>query len=234
MRTPAFAALILLSTGCAAAFPTPIVPTGLVPVAPANAAAWASATVPAAWVLRTFSWRARANDESHGGHGSVYLYPPDSILITTRAALVGIVGEAAVVGDSTLWAEPKDQVQHLAPSYELLWAMVGIARPPRRGWQTEIRQDARTGVTMVRYVHGADTVSYVSVLAGRPRLETMVVEDGKRLGQVTAQFDQLRRVTRARLTGLSAPLLLDITFDSLGTFKQVPLPRELWNAPRDH
>jgi hypothetical protein len=62
----------------------------------------------------------------------------------------------------------------------------------------------------------------------------MVVEDGKRLGQVTAQFDQLRHVSRARLTGLSAPLLLDITFDSLGTFKQVPLPRELWNAPRDH
>jgi hypothetical protein len=223
-------AVALLLAGCAVTFPVATIPTGLAPVPPASVAAWAASTAPKKWVKLQFSWRTQDSDGPHHGTGYAYVNPPDSVYVNTRAAIIGIVGEGAVVGESTLWAEPKETIQKLAPSYELLWGIVGVARPPKAGWLTESHQDPKTNTIFVRYSRGADTVTYVRIYGSHPRLETTVVDGGKLLGQVITQFDGLRRLVASRLViGQSSGYPLDIAYDSIPS-KNVPIARDMWNA----
>ncbi len=217
MRPLTFIAAAVLLAGCAVTFPVATIPTGLAPVPATTVAAWAASTVPKKWIKLQFSWRSRQGDEIHHGGGSAYINPPDSVYVITSATMMGRVGEGAVVGDSTLWAEPKEMIQNLAPSYELLWGLVGIARPPKAGWSTESHQDPKTNTIFVRYSRGADTVTYVRIYGSHPRLETTVVDGGKLLGQVTTQFDPLRRPVASRLVTSQSSVypLLDISYDSI-------------------
>jgi hypothetical protein len=232
MRFPVFPAASLVLAGCAMAFPRPVAPVGLRPVPDADARVWAGSTFPTSWIRIHFSWRYHDNDGNHGGVGNLVITPPDSLHLAFRPNLVGSGGDAGIVGDSAIWAEPRDQVEKLVPSYQLLWAMVGIARPPGAGWAVESNQDPKTKATAVRYTRGSDTVEYVSVRSGQPRLETRVVVGGKPLGFVQTLYNQFRHLNSSRLTVLGSPAQLDITFDS--TAKQVRVDKDAWTAPHDH
>ena len=230
MKPLIFLAGVAAVAGCAAGFPNPTVPTGLRPLPAADARMWARSTLPAKWILIRFSWRKRDSEGSNGGRGAIWFYPPDSLQVHVLASLGLFRGDAAVVGDSALWAEPKEHVERLVPSYQLLWAMIGVARPPGQGWIAESRQDTKS--TSVLYTRASDTVRYVSIRAGEPRLETYVVVSGRPIGQSWTYYDQFRHLLRARLQVLTSPVLLDITFDS--TTKQVSADKESWNATSDH
>jgi hypothetical protein len=223
---PVAATLIL--TACAAAFPTSPMPAGIGPVPIADVAAWIASTRPARHVLLRFHWRF-IQDGSSGGRGSVLIAPPDSLRLDFRGPLGCCSGAAAVVGDSALWAEPEDQVQKLVPSYPLLWAMVGVARPPRGGWELQGHHDAT--VTAWRYALGADTIDYIWVHTAISRLEAYVREGGKPIGRVVTVFDAEGHPVRSRLNVLVTPARLDINFEP--ATKQTPFSREAWLAPHD-
>lgn len=233
MRPPIPLAASLLVAGCAMATPALVTPTGLNPASDAEARAWAKATVPPSWIRIHFSWRYRDlnTEQNTGGVGTIVMTPPDSLFLNFHPTL-GSGGEAGVVGDSAIWAEPKDQVEKLVPSYHLLWAVVGIARPPSPGWSVESSQDVKAKSTAVRYSRGSDTVQYVSVRGGQPRLETTVVVGGKPLGVVQTRYDQYRHLISSLLMISGSTARLTITFDS--TVKQVRVDKDAWTAPHDH
>ena len=234
MRPPILLAASFLVAGCAMAIPALVTPAGLHPASDAEARAWAKSTVPTAWKRIHFSWRFHDfnTEQNTGGTGNLVITPPDSLFLSFRPALLASGGDAGVVGDSAIWAEPKDKVEQLVPSYHLLWAVVGIARPPGVGWSVETSQDVKAKSTAVRYSRGSDTVQYVSVRSGRPNLQTTVVVGGKPLGVVVTLYDQYRNLISSHLTISGSTAQLAITFDS--TVKQVRVDKDAWTAPHDH
>ena len=230
MRPLSLPAAALLLLGCKATFPMPIVPPGLRPIPAADVRSWAASTAPPAWLFLRFSFRVRDEDGgSHGGRGSVFYAPPDSIHLDFRGSFGMGSGAAVVVGDSALWAEPKDQVARVVPSYHLLWAMVGVARPPGPDWTTASQVDAKANTVL--YTRGSDTVLYTSMRTGQPRLVTYVVEGGKPIGRVWADFDQFRHLTTSKLVSLSSLVQVDISFE---VTKQLRIDKDAWHAPSDH
>lgn len=213
---------ILLLAGCTGA-PAAIAPVGMKPVTAEQVGDWVRQTTPRA--PTAIQYRAVVTDQGKG-HGTISILPPDSIRLDFSGALGMGRTAAAVVGDSALWAEPKESVEKIVPSYPLLWAMVGVARPPAAG-------DALLGLqqgdlTAWQYAGPGDTVTYVRT----PReLRTEVRRAGKLFGQVTASFDANGVLTRSRLLVLSPQTRLDITFGKVAVVKG--FARGIWDAPVD-
>jgi hypothetical protein len=232
MRTTIARTLLPLTAvalaGCATAFPTAAMPVTLGPVPGADARTWAASTLPPGHLILRFHWHLIA-DGSSGGRGAVLVAPPDSLRLDFRGPVGFGSGAAGVIGDSAIWAEPQDQVQKFVPSYPLLWAMVGIARPPRGGWAVEGSPGASTAAR--RYTHGADRVDYLLRRTGVTILEAYVRQDGKPLGHVVTVFDVDGHLARSRLDVLTTRARLEITFDK--TSKQTPFGRDSWLAPHD-
>ena len=221
-------AVTLVLAACTAAFPTSSMPAGLRPVPVADVDAWVASTRPTHHAQLRFHWRF-VQDGSSGGRGGVMIAPPDSLRLDFRGPLGCCSGAAAVIGDSALWAEPEDQVQKLVPSYPLLWAMVGVARPPRGQWELQGYHDINLAAW--RYTRGTDTVDYIWTHTAINRLEAYVREGGKPVGRVVTVFDAEGHPVRSRLNVLVAPARLDITFDLVT--RQIPFNREAWLAPHD-
>jgi hypothetical protein len=220
-------AVIASLTACATAFPGARMPQGLTPAQPADLATGLASTRPAGHVVLRFRWHLIA-DGGSGGRGSVLVAPPDSLRLDFRVSLGLSSGAAAVVGDSALWAEPSDEVQKFVASYPLLWAMVGVARPPQPGWTVESYRDA--GRTAWRYSRGNDRVEYILHQHGGSILDAKVRTDGHMVGHVITVFDAAGHLLRSRLDVLTTQARLDITFDK--DPKQVPFNGESWLAPR--
>ncbi|MGH7593946.1 MAG: hypothetical protein ACRELE_08870, partial [Gemmatimonadales bacterium] len=161
----------VLTAGCATAFPSAPMPAGLAPVPLADVNAWVASTRPLEHRTLRFHWHLIA-DGGSGGRGALLIAPPDSLRLDFRGPVGFGTGAAAVVGDSAIWAEPADQVQKFVASYPLLWAMVGIARPPGEEWTVEGRRDASS--TAWRYTRGTDRVDYLIRRTGVTILEAFV------------------------------------------------------------
>jgi hypothetical protein len=224
--------VVLFAAGCAAAMKVPVMPATFTPIAVADVRSWSRASMPAKWEVMTFKFRQRnlVDGETHGGNGWVFVAPPDSLHLDFHTALGLVSGAASVLGDSALWAEPKDQVEKLVPSYHLLWAMAGIARPPAAGWTAQSSSDQKTKTLTVLYTRGSDTVLYSSQ---RTKLVTYVVEGGRPIGRVWAEFNELRQLRSAKLMVLSSPFSVDVSYDSIATKKPKHIDAETWNAPHD-
>lgn len=217
----------LMLTGCAAAFPRVPMPAVLAPSSAAEANAWVASTRPTAHAQLRFHWSA--NNQEQSGRGVVLIAPPDSLRLEYRGPLGMSPGTVAVVGDSALWAQPRDEVQKIVPNYPLLWAMVGVALPPGRGWKVVGHRDATT--IAWRYTRGADTVDYVWSHASATILEAYVSEGGKPIGRVTTILSAEGHPAKSRLDVLSEPARLDLTFDKAS--KPMAFDREFWIAPHD-
>ncbi|HEY3934661.1 MAG TPA: hypothetical protein VGL65_08575 [Gemmatimonadales bacterium] len=198
-----------------------------------QADAWVATTRPASRTQLQFHWKFydEAGDGSRtAGRGALRMASPDSLRLDYRGPLGFGVGAAAVIGDSARWAQPEDQVQKLVPNYPLLWAMLGMARPPRTGWDVAGRIDPRS--TAWRYTRGTDTVDYILATTGNTRvLEAYVREGGKAIGRVVTVFDAGGVPLRSRLDVLTSPARLEITFTKVthpATFDS-----DTWHAPHD-
>jgi hypothetical protein len=214
--------------GCASAFPSAAMPAALAPMPVADARTWAASTRPPGHLTLRFHWHLIAEGGS-GGRGTVLIAPPDSLRLDFRGPVGFGSGAAGVIGDSAIWAEPEDQVQKFVPSYPLLWAMVGIARPPAGTWTIEGRRDAST--TAWRYTRGADRVDYLFRRGTSTILEAYVRQDGRPLGHVVTVFDVDGRLARSRLDVLTTQARLEITFDK--ETRQIPFNRDSWLAPHN-
>src|SRR3989442_13668208 len=77
-------------------------------------------------------FRFKYRDERHrwAGRGTTRVAPPDSLRFDYTGPLGLGAGAAAGVGDSVLWADPKENFNSLVPAVRMLWAAIGGARPP--------------------------------------------------------------------------------------------------------
>src|SRR5947208_11706216 len=110
--------------------PAPLVPMPLTPADAAAAAAWARATLPGRDTAIRFRWKYQDADRRWGGRGQARIAPPDSLRFDYVGPLGLGAGAAAVVADSAIWADPEKNFRSLVPAVRMLWAGLGIVRPP--------------------------------------------------------------------------------------------------------
>ncbi len=207
-----------------------VAPAGLLPVSESQVREWAAATAPPG--NQEIRFRFVFTDKRSAtakGQGSASIAGGDSLRFDFRGPLGAGRGAAVVVGDSARWVQPQDQVEKLVPSYPLLWAMLGRARPPAGAAEYRGLDDER--ITAWRYVSGGDTVDYVRTKTGTIQLRAEVRQAGRRIGLVTTTFGPDGAVVKSRLDVPGGPARLDLSFTRLtrpGSF-----PADLWDAPRD-
>jgi hypothetical protein len=219
-----FGVVAVLLAACTAA-PSGVKPIGLLPATREQVQGWVSATQPGKPLSIDFGavFTSKQYDAARGS-GHISILPPDSLRFDFRGPLGSARSAAAVVGDSALWAEPKEDVEKMVPSYPLLWAMVGVARPPRAGEGMRGLQDGDQ--TVWQYVRAADTVTYIRTTR---EFRAEVVRDGKQIGRVRATYGPDGVLTKARLDVTSPQARLEITFRKVSSVNG--FDKGIWNAP---
>jgi len=206
----------------------PLAPEGLEPASQEQVSQWVRATAPTdPWLLR-FKWLFRDERSSAGGRGSARIAPPDSLRFDVSGPFGSNATAAAVTGDSALWTEPEDAIKKLVPNYPLMWALLGVARPPEAG--AELEALARDGMHAWRYVQDGDTVEYVRTQNSPARLRAEVRRAGKIVGRVETELGADGFPRTARLTVPSVPARLDLTFTS--TTRSAPFAASIWAPPQ--
>ena len=209
---------------------TRVAPAGLAPVTEAQVRGWVAETQPSGnqEIRFRFVFTDRRSAAAKG-QGSASIAGADSLRFDFRGPLGAGRGAAVVIGDSASWVQPQDQVEKLVPSFPLLWAMLGRARPPAGA--TEYRGLSDERITAWRYIAGADTVDYLRIRSGTVQLRAEIRQSGRRIGIVTTTFGPDGALVKSRLDVPSGPARLDLTF----TRQSAPasFPADLWEAPRD-
>lgn len=222
-----YLAVVALLVGCASGRLGPILPTGMVPGESGAAEAWVRSTRLDTNRLVRFRFQYRDDQGAAGGRGSIRITPGDSLRFDVIGALGVGRGAAFVRGDSAIWAQPEEEIAKLVPNYPLLWAMLGIARPPARG--AEVRQFRDDRVLAWQFVLGADTVEYVRTGAPGGKLIADVRQSGQRIGRVETLFGPDGIPVSSRLVVPSGPARLDLNYTS--TTAPATLEAATWDPP---
>lgn len=180
-----------LLIGCRHPIP-PLVPLPLAPASWDSAVVWTRSLVPARRTLIRFRWKYRDADKDYAGRAAVRIAPPDSLRIDYAGPFNWGAGAAVVVGDSTRWADPEDNFRSLVPAVRMLWAGLGIVRPPAAGaavFGDGPAQAADSTARIWRFVQGDDTLDY-RLASGRVRvLEAEWRAKGKVVARSRAEWD---------------------------------------------
>jgi hypothetical protein len=211
--------------GCRAE-PGPLLPVGAQPVSRSEVTGWVASTLPSDHQLYRFKWLLRDERGSAGGRGSARVAPPDSLRLDVAGPFGSGAASAVVVGDQPLWTEPADAIARLVPNYPLMWAILGVARPPQGG--EELRGLVNGTTTAWQYAGAGDTVQYARTSGEPARFIAEVRQGGKLVGRAETTLASDGAPLKARLTVPSAPAQLDLTFlsltrDSFGS--EIWLPR---------
>jgi hypothetical protein len=213
---------------CTPRSPAGVVPVGAAPVAVEQVRGWVAPTLPTGHQLHRFSWRFRDELSSAGGRGSVRIAPPDSLRFDVAGPLGAGKASAVVVHDSAVWVAPPDALEKMVPSYPLMWAMFGVARPPAEGEQ--VTGLVNGDVTAWRYARGADTTDYARTTGDPVRFVAEVRRGGKVVGRAESRTRPDGTPISARLTVPSRPARLDLTFTK-STLPSAFEP-EVWSPPQ--
>jgi len=135
-----------------------------------------------------FRWKYQDDQKRWGGRGQARIAPPDSLRFDYVGPLGLGAGAAALVGDSTIWADPEKNFRSLVPAVRMLWAGLGIARPPAVD-AVVFGQDADARVRIWRFVEGSDTLDYRETLDPVRVLEAEWRQQGKVVARSRTQFD---------------------------------------------
>jgi hypothetical protein len=159
------ASALALSASCVHKL-APLVTVALLPADRADAVAWARRSEPARNTATRFRFRYNDRQRSWAGRGTARVAPPDSLRFDYTGPLGLGSGAAVVVGDSTYWADPPENFRSLVPAIRLLWAALGVVRPPdSTALVATVQVPSRT---IWRFVVGLDTVDYIAT-DGSPR-----------------------------------------------------------------
>jgi hypothetical protein len=165
----------------------PLVTGPLAPGDRREALAWTERMVPTHSTAIRFRFQFQDKKRKVSGRGTARVAPPDSLRFDYVGPLGMGAGAAVVVGDSTVWADPEASFRSLAPGIPMLWAALGIVRPPEPDAQVETGGAAPR--TIWRFVNGADTLDYVAT-DGVPRvLEGQWRREGRVLARSHTEFD---------------------------------------------
>jgi len=217
-------------TACSSALPGPEMPTPLAPTNPVLVAGWVDELrLPAASETRFDARFQEGSGAEASPKGAVVIAPPDSLRFDIRGPLGSAARAVFVVGDSAIWAEPEEEVTNLVPEYDLLWALVGQARPPKADDELFAQSTATTRAW--QYVRGADTVNYLLTTGPKRSFLAEVHRAGDLIGRVFTTFDADGRLARAQLDVPSRPARLTLRFRNHRTPDS--LPASLWIRPDD-
>lgn len=186
--------------GCPGPLP-PLVPQPLAPADRDSALAWVVSTLPARHTLIRFRWKYRDRDKSYAGRATARIAPPDSLRLDYAGPFNWGAGAAVVVGDATVWADPEKNFRSLVPAVRMLWAGLGIARPPALGAAVfgARTEGPDSSVRTWRFVEGEDTLDY-RVATGRARLfEAEWRRQGKVVARSRAELDVRAMPAAARI-----------------------------------
>jgi hypothetical protein len=212
-----------LVSGCPGR-PAPLIPLPLPPGDRDSAVAWAAATVPTHRTAIRFRWKYQDDEKRWGGRGQARIAPPDSLRFDYVGPLGLGAGAAAVVADSAVWADPEKNFRSLVPAVRMLWAGLGIVRPP--GADAAVFGDRGAGradssVAVWRFVQGADTLDYRATVGSARVLEAEWRQGSKVLARSRTQFDVHEMPASARIDFPEARARLELTVvavDSAATF----------------
>jgi hypothetical protein len=203
-------------------------PEGGVEADPAEVRTWFGQFRVEAPVLHRFRWQYRDRDGAGGGRGSARITPGDSLRLDMAGPLGTGRGAAFVVGDSQVWAEPEEEVRKVAPSFPLLWAMLGLPRAPERFDQvTRVEADK---LVAWRFITGGDTVEIARMEGPPVRFLADVRQGGERIGRVETVMTNEGGLKSARLDIPSVEARLQINYYET-TRPARAFPPETWRAP---
>ena len=195
----------------------------LAPASRDTATAWARRTLPRTPTLIRFRWRYQDERVKYAGRGSARIAPPDSMRFDYAGPLNLGSGAAVVIGDSVAWADPEKDFRSLVPAIPMLWAALGMVRPPGA--------DAVVLGTMLvdsliqrrrivwRFVQVEDTLDYmVTDSAGRRSLvDAEWRRRGKTVARSRSKLDTLQRPASARVDFPEAPARFELTVSVVDT-----------------
>ena len=182
--------------------PAPLVPEALAPADRDPAVAWARATLPAHHTAIRFRWKYEDDQKRWGGRGQARIAPPDSLRFDYVGPLGLGAGAAAVVADSAIWADPEKNFRSLVPAVRMLWAGLGIVRPPALDaavFSRSVGGSADSSVRIWRFTQGEDTLDYRATVRGTHVLEAEWRRQGKVQARSRTEFDLRLMPARARI-----------------------------------
>ncbi|MGH9258474.1 MAG: hypothetical protein ACRD08_01055, partial [Acidimicrobiales bacterium] len=176
-----------------------------------------------------FRWRYRDERLTAAGRGMARIAPPDSMRFDFAATLNLASGAAVVVGDSVVWADPARDFRSLVPAIPLLWAALGVARPPAR--EADVFGRREPPRTVWRFVRAGDTLDYVASDGPEtPLLETEWRRAGALLARGRTQLDGRRLPASARIDFPEASARFELTVVAVDT--AVVIAPALWRGRR--
>lgn len=213
--------------------PAPLVPVALAPVALDSAAAWARSTIPAARRAIRFRWRYRDERVSYAGRGMARIAAPDSLRFDYAGPLGLGAGAAVVIGDSVSWADPAENFHELVPAIPMLWAALGMVRPPSPEGSAFSRADSADGRgsrRFWRFVHGPDTLDYLASQGATLALQAEWRQGGVVRARSRTVFGQNAMPASARIDFPEGPARFEVTVVGIDTLAGIP--PALWRARR--
>jgi len=214
----------------------PLVPLALPPASRDSALQWTHGTLPRTPTLIRFRWRYQDERVKYAGRGTARVVAPDSLRFDYVGPLGMGSGAAVVIGDSVAWADPEENFRSLVPAIPMLWAALGMTRPPADDatvFGTRLADSTgRARRTAWRFAQVEDTLDYVVTdSAGH---ESIVEAEWRRRGKVVArsrsQLDSLERAASARVDFPEAPARFELTVVAVDT--AAVIPPALWRSRR--
>jgi hypothetical protein len=208
----------------------------LAPVERDSALAWTRKTLPRTTVAIRFRWRYQDEQVKYAGRGSARIAPPDSMRFDYAGPLGLGSGAAVVIGDSVLWADPEKNFRSLVPAIPMLWAALGMVRPPAAETCVlgAVLVDSTAGRRRVvwRFAQVQDTIDYVATdSAGRITvLEAEWRQRDKRVARSRSALDTLQRPASARVDFPSGGARFELTVVAIDTAAVVA--PALWRSRR--
>jgi hypothetical protein len=210
-----------------------LVPVALAPANRDSAVAWTRATLPAGPTLIRFRWRYEDGRVRYAGRGSARIAPPDSLRFDYAGPFGLGSGAAVVIGDTVAWADPVANSRSLVPAIPMLWASLGMVRPPGDsavvlGLEDSSGAGARRMIW--RFAGQGDTLDYVATLGAERVLEAEWRRDGKVVARSRTRLDPQARPVGARIDFPEAKSRFELTVVAVDT--AAVIPPALWRSRR--
>ena len=199
------AACVVLAACPGPRAPAPLVPVPLSPLERDSAVSWARTTLPRTPSTIRFRWHYQDERVKYAGRGSARIAPPDSMRFDYAGPLGLGSGAAVVIGDSVLWADPEKNFRSLVPAIPMLWAALGMIRPPAADASVLGAGLADSGSVrkrvVWRFAQVEDTLDYVATdSAGRTTLlEAEWRRRGERVARSRTSLDAAQHPAGARI-----------------------------------
>jgi hypothetical protein len=203
-----------------------LVPVSLGPTSRDSAIAWIRELEPDGASAIRFRWRYEDERARWAGRGTARIAPPDSVRLDYAGPLGLGSGAGVVVGDSVVWADPADDFRRLVPAIPMLWAAMGMVRPPEpgAGVYTRAESESEHSVRYWRFVQkgGGDTLDYALRSGAERELLAEWTRNGKVIARSVTRYDGGGRPAASRIDLPSAPARMEFSVVAVDTAPVFP------------